>query len=289
MTEKLANLSWQSVLLIVAALFIARFLLLKQGSNFARSIAEIAESLGIAMALVFFIIRPFLVQAFFIPSGSMEPTLLIHDHILVNKLGYRFFEPKPGDVVVFLAPPESDELWGEEKDYIKRLIAVPGDRVEVRPASFKVDGRSLSRFDVEATVTPPSLIARDVKLKYQKDGVLLEGEKIGKEELARMFDVKPEQIEITPGQTLVNGKALDEPYIAEDPDYTLSAEYPAPNMTPQEDGTLMVPEGYYFVLGDNRNNSNDSHKWGPFEEHRMIGKAMFKFWPPGRWGPVHSR
>jgi signal peptidase I len=290
MTEKLANLSWQSVLLIVAALFVARFVLLKQGSPFAKSIAEVAESLGIAMALVFFIIRPFLVQAFFIPSESMVPTLLVHDHILVNKLGYRFFEPKPGDVVVFLAPPESDQLWGEEKDYIKRLIALPGDTVEVRPGTFKVDGREQRRDVIKMMLATPDMLGRqNISLKYLKDGVLLEGKKISKEELAQKFEVKPEQIEITPGQTLVNGKVLDEPYVAEDPNYELSADSPAPKMIPQKDGTLKVPEGHFFVLGDNRNNSNDSHCWGPFEDDRMIGKAMFKFWPPGRWGPIHSR
>ena len=79
-----------------------------------------------AMALVFFIIRPFIVQAFFIPSASMHPTLLEHDHILVNKFIYRFREPKLGDVVVFKSPPEANPD-GQERDFIKRVVGIPGD------------------------------------------------------------------------------------------------------------------------------------------------------------------
>lgn len=131
-TEQLANLEWYKVAIIVVVLLGLRYVLLKQKSKAAKSLGETAESLAVAMALVFFIIRPFIVQAFFIPSASMHPTLLEQDHILVSKFIYRFSEPKLGDVVVFKAPPEASPN-GEERDFIKRVIGVPGDTVRVTP------------------------------------------------------------------------------------------------------------------------------------------------------------
>lgn len=272
MSERLANLSWQSVLVIVAVLLCVRFLLMRVQGDFAKSIAEVAESLAVAMALVFFLIRPFLVQAFFIPSGSMHPTLLEDDHILVNKLGYRFFEPKTGDVVVFKAPPQASED-GEEKDYIKRLIATSGDTIEVRGAIFKVGEQYLTRQEVFTQLSTASDIVEEPRVKYLPNGVLLNGKMIPKTAVAQAFRVKPQDLTIVPGKTILNGKELAQPYIAEDPDY----DYPK----------RTIPEGRLFVLGDNRNNSNDGHRWGPLERKRLLGKAMFIFWPVSRIRLVH--
>jgi signal peptidase I len=106
-----------------------------------RSTLEFVDSGVIALALVFFLIRPFVIQAFYIPSGSMEPTLLVNDKILVNKFVYRFREPRRGDVVVFKAPPEADP---EQKDFIKRLIALPGDTVSVERNRVILNGKPLA-------------------------------------------------------------------------------------------------------------------------------------------------
>ena len=116
-TERIANLSIPSVIVIIAILLVLRYALLKQKTQVTKQIAEVAESLAVAMGLVFLIIRPFIVQAFFIPSESMVPTLLIHDHIMVNKFIYRFTEPKLGDVIVFKAPPEASPDH-KERDFI---------------------------------------------------------------------------------------------------------------------------------------------------------------------------
>ncbi len=271
MTEKLANLSWQSVLVIVAALLVLRYALLKLDEPLAKSAAEVAESLAVAMALVFFIIRPFLVQAFFIPSGSMHPTLLEDDHILVNKLGYRLFQPQPGDIVVFKAPESWDQGGGGEKDYIKRLIGVPGDTIEVRGGEFIVGAQILSRSEVKNLLIQHGVVPvnrSEIQCKYLKDGVIADGRVIPLKQLAGWLGVKPEDVRIVPGQTLRNGKVLDEPYTLEDPDY---------DMPPTK-----VEEGTVFVMGDNRNNSNDSHRNGALERKRLLGKAMLIFWPPSR-------
>ena len=131
-TETLANLSILWILGIVAGLTVLRLGLIRVPTPAARSTSEMLESGIIAIVLVFLIIRPFIVQAYFIPSPSMEPTLLgkqgAGDRILVNKFDYRLRRPTNDDVVVFLAPKETGL---ENSDFIKRLIGVPGDRIKV--------------------------------------------------------------------------------------------------------------------------------------------------------------
>ncbi len=89
----------------------------------------------VSFALVFGFVRPFVVEAFWIPSGSMIPTLQINDRVLVNKFIYRFTEPKPGDIVVF------QSVEDEDTDLIKRVVSVAGDRVSVRNGRLFVNGK----------------------------------------------------------------------------------------------------------------------------------------------------
>jgi len=89
--------------------------------------------------LIAFLVKTFLVQAFYIPSLSMSPTLHVNDRVLVNKLSYRFGEVERGDVVVFRAPRNESA-----KDLIKRVIGLPGDVVEVRDGHMVLNGRVLS-------------------------------------------------------------------------------------------------------------------------------------------------
>jgi signal peptidase I len=109
-----------------------------------RFMVELLDSGLIAFLLVFVIIRPFVVQAFYIPSGSMEPTFLEGDRILVNRFVYRLNQPQRGDILVFVAPDQAldprDEFQApgqarkpqdDKKDFVKRLIGLPGDRIHV--------------------------------------------------------------------------------------------------------------------------------------------------------------
>ena len=201
----LANITLPYILAAVAVLAIARFCLGKYKSSMAKQASEITESLLIAVVLVFLVIRPFIVQAFYIPSGSMLPTLYIRDHLLVNKFIYRFSEPKHGDIVVFKSPPGVSND-GQERDFIKRLMGVPGDVIQVK-----------------------------------KGGVYR------------------------------NGKRLKEPYLLEP---QIMYEMPP----------VKVPVGRLFVMGDNRNSSNDSHVWGTLDRNRVLGKALVRFWPLDRLG-----
>ena len=173
------------------------------------AILEFVDSGLVAVLLVFCILRPFVIQAFYIPSGSMLPTLQLNDRILVNKFIYYFREPEFGDVVVFKAP---EYVSSEKKDFIKRVVGVSGDRIAVH------------------------------------DGYLH-----------------------------VNGQRKEEPYIKEPHFYSF----------PPEGGERLVPAGTLLVFGDNRNDSNDGHKWGPLARERVLGKAMCIFWPPQRIQLVH--
>jgi len=177
---------------------------------------------GVALILIAFVVR-----TFYIPSGSMEPTLQIDDVLLVNELQYRFQNPQPLQIAVFKPPIPSSN------DFIKRVMGVPGETFSIRN-----------------------------------------------------------------GKVIVNGKALNEPYIAQPPDYDLEIkncqiivdgiplESPPADVPPRSrwQSCDRIPDGYYFMMGDNRNNSEDSHIWGFLPRKDFVGHALFRFWPPRRIG-----
>ncbi len=107
-----------------------------QQTPFKEVVWDYAKSILIAL-IIALVVRTFIVQAFRIPSGSMIPTLLVGDHILVNKFLYHFKDPQHGDVVVFKFPLDPD------KDYIKRIIGTPGDKIEVRDKVVYRNGKAL--------------------------------------------------------------------------------------------------------------------------------------------------
>jgi signal peptidase I len=115
---------------------------------------------ALAVALL---IKAFVLQAFYIPSESMKPTLLVKDRVVVNKLSYHFHEVQRGDIVVFSRPPAEDDP--RVHDLIKRVIALPGETVESRDGQIKIDGRALrepylmaqfSTVNVERQIVPPN-------------------------------------------------------------------------------------------------------------------------------------
>ncbi len=192
------------------------------------AILEIVDSLLVAVLLVFLILRPFVVQAFYIPSGSMIPTLEINDRILVNKFIYFFVPPHRGDIVVFVSPPQADL---EQKDFIKRVVGLEGDRLAVRDGYLWRNGEKV----VEPYLADPMLYT---------------------------FPGPPDLGSVTNGGNFVYR--------------TRSFEFEITN------GEYVVPPGHIFVMGDNRNLSNDGHVWGPLPRQNVLGKAFCIFFPPGR-------
>ncbi len=102
----------------------------KSDRSVIKGVIELVDAFLVALVLVFAVIKPFIVQTFFIPSPSMVPTLQVGDRLLVNKFVYHLKPVKRGDIVVFRAPPEAIRS-PQEVDFIKRVIGLPGDRVEV--------------------------------------------------------------------------------------------------------------------------------------------------------------
>ena len=169
---------------------------------------EAAKTLGFSLLLAFGI-RQFIAEPRYIPSKSMVPTLEVNDRLMVEKLSYLFHPPNRGDVVVFWPPDRLKQQNPElKKDaFIKRVIGLPGDQVEVKE-----------------------------------------------------------------GKVFINNKPLIEDYIAAKPNYQWGPE--------------IVPNDSYLVLGDNRNNSYDSHFWGYVPRQNLIGRAAFRFWPLPRIGGI---
>jgi signal peptidase I len=163
----------------------------------------------VTAAILAFGIRTFVAEARYIPSSSMEPTLLINDRLIIEKISYHLHDPKRGDIVVF-NPTKALQERNFKDAFIKRVIGLPGDTIQV------------------------------------KNGIVY-----------------------------VNGGALSENYIAQKPEYNY--------------GPVTVPPGQYLVLGDNRNNSYDSHYWGFVPKDKFVGRAFVRFWPFDRLGMLDQQ
>ncbi|MCY1167820.1 Signal peptidase I [compost metagenome] len=198
--------------------------------------------------LVVFLLRSFLFEPFKIPSGSMIPTLLINDLILVNKFHYgvrlpvintKILDnntPQRGDVMVFRYPPQPS------LDYIKRVVGVPGDEVAYLNKKLTINGKPLSKSPL------PDFFDED-SMRYAKQFEEVTGSKHYR---ILNDDDRPAFI---PG--------------TEDFPFKENCRYSS------EGVVCKVPEGHYFMMGDNRDNSLDSRYWGFVPDKNIVGKAFF--------------
>ena len=163
-----------------------------------RIVKEIIEWIAVVVVAVVlaYCVNHFIIVNAIVPSSSMEKTIMTGDRVIGYRLAYSFSEPERGDIIIFKFPDDESKL------YIKRLIGLPGETVEIKE-----------------------------------------------------------------GKVFVDGEALDEPYLTVTTEGTF--------------GPYTVPEGHYFMLGDNRNNSADSRYWNNtyLAREKIVGKAVFKYWP----------
>lgn len=170
----------------------------RKGSGCLGFLVDILETL--ILSLVLFVSINIISARIRVDGDSMLPTMVSGEYVVINRLSYRFGSPQPGDIIVFHFPRDPKE------EYIKRVIGLPGDIVEVMN-----------------------------------------------------------------GAVYVNGQPLVENYLSVKMNYT---------------GKWEVPAGQLFVLGDNRNNSSDSHDWGTVPMDYVVGKAVLVYWPPPSWGLI---
>lgn len=277
LTDQIANIPPLYVVLIVTAMTLLRIALARGRQPWARAVSETCDTINFVLILAFLLVRPFVAQAFYIPSASMRQTLQEGDRLVVDKFSYRLHEPQRYDVVVFNAPREATDEGVDGIDFIKRLVGLPGDVVQVRAAAIRISGdpyddatqgqsahdflRNRLNLDAEASI------------KFFPDHVQVnETRRIDKTEIARALGQPSEAITLIPGQTLIDGKPTLDSYTREDPDYNY--------------GPLRIGEDELFMLGDNRNLSRDSHAWGPLKRERVVGRAFVVFWPPARMGKI---
>ncbi len=230
---------------LIDALFFARSRRLA-----AQGIRDVKEPLVVEYARSFFpiilivlLLRSFLVEPFRIPSGSMMPTLLVGDFILVNKFSYGIrlpvinkkvidiADPERGDVVVFKYPKNPSV------DYIKRVVGLPGDEISYQNKILRVNGEAQKQIPIGT---------------YQGEG-----------SSARESGV----IQSVENLTGVEHEVLVNPRV---PDFGYGCQVLIR-------GPITVPEGHYFMMGDNRDNSNDSRCWGLVPDENLVGKA-FAIW-----------
>ena len=178
-------------------------------------VVTIAGAIAIVLAIKAWVVNPYR-----IPSSSMEPTLhcaapasgceaRFSDRVLANRFIYRFREPERGDIVVFETPPAAKARCGAGGTFVKRLIGLPGEMLELR----------------------------------------------SRRGLTYVF---------------IDGKPLDEPYIQSERRDTRAPE------------SFRIPQGQYFMMGDNRSQSCDSREWGTVSRDNLIGKVFATYWPPNR-------
>jgi signal peptidase I len=177
------------------------------GSSFLREVAEV-----ILLAVILYIGISFAVQTVHVEGLSMFATLDDNDYLIANKIDYRLHAPQRGDIII-LRPPNNNST-----DFIKRVIALPGERLLIR------------------------------------DGVVY-----------------------------INGHRLIEPYLPEA--WVVFNNWP---VTGSSNGTV-IPPNQYFVMGDNRNKSQDSRYFGPIGRDRIDGRAWFRIWPLNHFGDIYSQ
>ena len=206
--------------------------------------------------VVAFLIRSFVVEPFKIPSRSMVPTLLVGDHIFVNKFAYgiripwtkwwpiKGDDPERGEVIVFIYPKD------ESLDFIKRCVGVPGDEIRYDGDAFYVNGNKLEVTDYAISGVDP----RDPRRLALANAAAF-----------------PESLQTVPYAT---GYTQFEIGVETLNSTSHMVQY-YKNYTNREPFTLTVPDGHFFAMGDNRDQSADSREWGFVPRENLKGHAMF--------------
>jgi signal peptidase I len=276
--DKLARTPLSQVVYFVAACTILRIALYpvlarskphQRGGGYtaARILNESLDAIVYAGVFVFLLIRPFGIQAFKIPTGSMLNTLQINDFIVANKAIYRYTDPKHGDIVVFKPPERAKQPGQGDVDFIKRCIGIPGDVVEIRDGQLYRNGVAVPEpyvFYLYPDNTPnPRRVPEEERWQFEYDFKIVEyrGQ-------IWPVSIRGEAVNTHGLPTVDEFQADDEAMMQE-----LKSLPPA-----------KIPPGHYLFMGDNRFGSLDGRAWGLVPRSDIIGRSEFVWFPPGRWG-----
>lgn len=200
------------------------------GKSTGRSVGEFIGIIVVAVAVVLGI-QAFILKPYKIPSSSMEPTLKIGQHIVVDRIGMRFSSPHVGQIMVF-HPPANDDSCED-------------------PKQGGIDGGSSAQ-------------ACDVAQQTRSSATFVK----------RVVGLPGDRLQIVDGHVIRDGKR--------EPDaYTIACQGQSYCDYPK---TILVPKGDYYMMGDNRSDSEDSRFWGPVPRSWLIGPAFLTYWPPSRIG-----
>jgi signal peptidase I len=302
--DQLARTPLSHVLLFVAICTVVRFAiypyLTKTAPHLrplgmygqAKFLNEILDAIIYAGVVVFMLIRPFAVQTFLIPSESMVKTLLVNDFIIANKAVYRYTTPQRGDILVFRPPVEALDSTQTDVDFIKRLIGKPGDVVEVKDGTMYRNGKPCA----EPYINEPPMKLNWKLVHYEgpypewKDRYIPVYMDPMTPEYANWHSPTAHQYAIGwdptfPGAT--THSLIPEDYM------TGKSAWKDPSAFTAEEQARMhylvaappakVPDGYYLMMGDNRNSSYDGRGWGLVPGENIVGRSEVIWWPPSRW------
>ncbi|HLJ82698.1 MAG TPA: signal peptidase I [Candidatus Eremiobacteraceae bacterium] len=185
---------------------------------------EYLDAFLIAGVVALLLMR-YVIRTFYIPSGSMEPTLKINDVLLASEIQYGISNPQLGQIAVFIPPPELGTT-----DFIKRVMGTPGDRLRIHNGVVIRNGQPVNEPYLPAANHP------DYELEIKNYDIWVDG-----------IPLDPTRAQIPPKK-----------------------DWQAPDR---------IPNGWYFMMGDNRNNSDDSHLWGFIARDKFVGHAFLVFWP----------
>ncbi len=204
-----------------------------KGGGLIELVVIVALALGLALAIQAWLIKPYQ-----IPSASMEPTLDIGQRVLVNRFIYHFTDPSIGDIVVFHPPAGVDNATGNGTE-----------------CGVSIDGREPAEVGEPCPQPTPGESSQNF--------------------IKRIVAVPGDTLSVKDGHPVVNGvEKKDEPYIRP------CGDAPACNLPK----TITIPPDHYFMMGDNRGESDDSRFWGPVPRSWIIGEAFATYWPPDRIG-----
>lgn len=280
--DKLAHTSLSTMLIVCAICTFGRVLIhvyfqkadpydFAFGARVGRFFNELFDALVFAGGLIFLIVRPFVLQTFFVPTPSMVSTLMVNDYLIVNKAIFRYTDPQFHDIVVFRAPKEA--LFGNqaELDFVKRLVGMPGDIIEIRAGQMMRNGQPVQEPYLREPMTTDFKLVKYEGSRQEWAGKYIPVTVFG--DIANDFQRTSKDYAVKPGKDTFLPPA--DPTLTEEDLRVMQELKDAP--------PAAIPPGHYLMMGDNRNQSFDSRGWGLVQREAIIGRADCIWFPIGRW------